>query len=246
MAALVHPIVVAPLVVIQVGHDRGGFGAHFLLESVGIALFVNVPFPVFDLEFVGISCFHAGDEQIPNAAVHFPHLVLAAVPVVEIAQDGNITRVGGPNGEVNAADSFNFREVGPQFFVNAVVIAFAKEVNVKIGDQGRSKSVGVIEHPLMLPFLDPQLVVGDFVAGDNALKKVRMMHRDHRHFKTFFGKDRPSGAGAGQIGPNCPGCFTILLKHQVGAKDFKGIVMMVVNNPIDLILGNGRNHRAIF
>ena len=49
--------------------------------------------------------------------------------------------------------------MGAEFFVDAMVVPFAKEVNVKVGEFGGAEGVGVINHPLMVPLFESQLVV---------------------------------------------------------------------------------------
>ena len=87
LAALLHPVVVVPGVVAQVGDDRGGLWAGFLLEAVGVGFFVDVAFVVFDLIFVAIVFFKFWDEEFPDSSGASSHLVLATVPVVEVAKD---------------------------------------------------------------------------------------------------------------------------------------------------------------
>lgn len=133
VAPIVHPRLIVPGVGAEIGDDRGGFGAGFLLEAVGIGFFVDVSVVVFDFVFVSIACGDFRDEEFPDSRRAFAHLVLATVPVVEVAEKGDVAGGGCPDGKVDARDSVLDGEVGTEFFVDAVMVAFAEEVKVKFG-----------------------------------------------------------------------------------------------------------------
>lgn len=61
----------------------------------------------------------------------------AAVPMIEISDDADALRVGGPDGEVDAGDSGDFAEVRAELFVILEVSAFAEEVEVVVGEERR-------------------------------------------------------------------------------------------------------------
>lgn len=95
------PVPVAPLVAgVQVvefgGHVRPGGG----VEAVGVALAheaaaVRLMYGVL----VGVVAVQAGDEGLPDAPLHLGHGGGLQVPVVEVADDGDLGGVGGPDPE---------------------------------------------------------------------------------------------------------------------------------------------------
>src|SRR5262245_36393169 len=67
----------------------------------------------------------------------------AAVPAVEIANDADAARIGRPNSPVNTTHACELADMRSHFFVGAEVCPFAKQVQIKIGEQ-RGKRVGVL------------------------------------------------------------------------------------------------------
>ena len=159
VAPIVHPGLVIPGVGAQISDDRGGFGAGFLLESVGIGFFVDVSGVVFDFVFISIAYGDFRHEEFPDSRWAFAHLVLATVPVVEVAEQGDVAGGGCPDGKVDAGDAVLGGEVGTEFFVDAVVVAFAEEVKVKFGEAGVFEGVGVVNDGFGVVVFDAKLVV---------------------------------------------------------------------------------------
>jgi hypothetical protein len=100
LSPLLHPVVILPLVTIQVSNDGGGFGPSFLLKAVGVRFFVNMAVVVLDFVFV-VRAHQVGDKQFPNAVTVPAHLMLAAIPVVKVAQHRNVTGIGSPDGKID-------------------------------------------------------------------------------------------------------------------------------------------------
>ena len=61
--------------------------------------------------------------------------VAAFVPAVEIAGDPDLLCIWGPHGKVGPRHPLVLEPMGPQLMVQAVVVAFVKEVEVVIGQE---------------------------------------------------------------------------------------------------------------
>jgi len=76
--------------------------------AVGIEYFV----------FVERAFFKVGDEDIPDAALRVEtHDVAAAIPEVEVADDGDAPRIRRPDTEADTCDTIDFNEVRTELFV---------------------------------------------------------------------------------------------------------------------------------
>ena len=130
-----------------------------------------------------------------------------------------------------------------------MVVAFAKQVNVKIREFGRSKGVRIVDGASTIAFFVLQLVVCRQRVGiatiENAFKKIGVANRLHRLFGSGFWQYNPCGFCIGQIGSHHPDLFAIKL-DLVGTEHFKGVVVLVVNDAVDLLGGNGIGHEATY
>ena len=99
-----------------------------------------------DLVLVGAAAADVRDEDLPDAGVApQPHDVPAAVPVVEVADDGDPPGVRRPDGEVHAADAFVLDDVGAHLVEEAAMRALG-DVVVVHRTEDRAEGVGV-RHP---------------------------------------------------------------------------------------------------
>ena len=95
------PVVVAPLKAgVQIVNFGGHVGTGGSVEAIGIALAyeaaaVRLMYGVL----VGVVAVQAGEERLPDATLYPGHRGGLQVPVVEIANDGDLGSVGGPNPE---------------------------------------------------------------------------------------------------------------------------------------------------
>src|SRR5690606_22326754 len=112
--ALAHPLVVAPGVG-EVPDDGGGARRLLVAEADGVRLLGAVAVvPGLDVVLVEVALADAGDEALPDpGASARPELVRGAVPAVELAHDGDLFRVGRPDGEVGAGHAVVRDLVGP-------------------------------------------------------------------------------------------------------------------------------------
>src|SRR5215831_6854620 len=102
----------------------------------------------------------------------------AAVPPIEVTDDTDAFRAGGPNGEVDALNAFKSDEVRPEFLVGVVMAALAHEIEVKLREDA-GESIGVVN-------LERLTVVGmamDFVTGGR--EAVGLLQRQDCFKKTF-------------------------------------------------------------
>ena len=117
--------------------------------------------------------------------------MVAAIPVVEVSQDRNVTGIGGPYCKINPLDPLHLSDVGAKLFVDAVVVALPKEVDVEIGDGAGFKGVGIIDD-VDMPIADVlQLVVSQILNLQHAFKEVGVMVGFHGHFPMFLWQHHP-------------------------------------------------------
>src|SRR5579883_2413175 len=196
MAALLHPLGIVPGVRVEVSHDRSGLWARLLLKPVGIRFLVNMTVLILNLKLVAIALTHFRNKQIPDAIANLSHLVLAAIPVVKITQNRRITGIGCPYSKIDPLDPVHLGQVGTHLFIDAMVITLSKQVDVKFSEVGRSKSIGVIDHPLVITLFDPELIVGEVSTIDRALKEMRMVSRLHQVLCPLLRKNDPNRISA--------------------------------------------------
>jgi hypothetical protein len=71
-----------------------------------------------------------------------------------------------------------------------------------------------------------------------------MMNRLHRVLALFLGTHYPDRIRIRQIGANCPLRVAVTI-HAVRAEDLEGIVMLIVNNPLDVVwIHRGGRHKT--
>ena len=96
-----EPVPVAPLVAgVQIVQLAGHVGPGGGVEAIGVGLAheaaaVRLMYGVL----VGVVAVQAGDEGLPDAPLHLGHGGGLQVPVVEVANDGDLGGVGGPDPE---------------------------------------------------------------------------------------------------------------------------------------------------
>ena len=95
---------VAPVMGKSRGGERGGLGPDFAVESEGIAFQRQQrALGADDLEFVGAVIGDIGNEDFPHPNIlAMPHLVAAAIPVIEISHHRHALSIGSPDREMYA------------------------------------------------------------------------------------------------------------------------------------------------
>ena len=87
----------------QTAHDRCRGRAQFRTESIRVGFFTYITVDISDFKFVEGVKFDGRNEDVPNAVVAVEtHHMAAAVPVVELADNGNALRIGRPDGKAYA------------------------------------------------------------------------------------------------------------------------------------------------
>lgn len=237
MAAFFEPVLVVPSVIVEIGDDRSRFRTGFLLESVGVGFFVDVTVLVFDFVFVVSADREFGNEEFPDSSGAATHLVLSSVPLVEVAEDRDVTGVRSPDSEVDSRDTVLGGEVSAEFFVDAVMVAFGEEMKVKFGQEGRAEGVRIVDDAVVFAKFETELVIGEFGRVDRAFKEVGVMQRLHRIFCARFWQDDGNRIGVRLISSDDPDIFSVLLDW-MGTKHLKWIMMLVPNNALYLVWGD--------
>ncbi|MCY1238390.1 hypothetical protein D9M72_511260 [compost metagenome] len=100
-----------------------------------------------DLVFIGKAALDAGNEDFPDAGVGAqPHDVSPAVPVVELADDGNALGIGCPDGEVVAVGAVMVDRVRAHLVKEPEVRTFADVVVVHRAEH-RTEAIGIDDDP---------------------------------------------------------------------------------------------------
>ncbi len=167
--ARIDPCPVAPVVVRRPRNARRG--ARRALGARGIGIGLERPEHAIgadDLVFVETAGVEAGDEELPHpGGVTQPHRTAPPVPVVEIADDADAARIGRPDGEGDAGDTFMLAAMRAQHVVTLQMRTLGEEVNVEIA-QHRRKGVDVVEFDRAAIALGAQAIAKGRTPADRA------------------------------------------------------------------------------
>jgi hypothetical protein len=154
LRAALQPGLVAPAVAIEVGHDGRRLRTQLHTKSEGIGFQQQIVSVSADLVLVGGALADAGHEQLPHArAATRLHGVLAAIPQIEVADHADAFRIRRPHREVHAVNALAHTQLRAELVIDAVVAAFAEQVQVEVRELVREE-IGV--------------VLGDFMAAAEA------------------------------------------------------------------------------
>src|SRR4030095_4873455 len=104
LRALRHPLLIAPLVALEVVNHRRSLRTVLTEKPKRIALEQECAGHRPNLKFVMRALLHARDENFPDTASdQFPHRVDAAIPKIEVANHAHPTSVRRPNRKISAA-----------------------------------------------------------------------------------------------------------------------------------------------
>ncbi len=145
LLALLQPLLIVPLVAVDVPHPGIGAGADFGIEAVGVRLvrLIAEEARLHRVLVVG-SLRQVGNEKLPYARPFVKaHQMDARVPAVKFADDADALRVG-PKAQVDAAHAVDCHEMRAQLLVAIEQVALAKQIEVVVG-QERRKAVGVLQ-----------------------------------------------------------------------------------------------------
>ncbi|OPZ88282.1 MAG: hypothetical protein BWY75_01678 [bacterium ADurb.Bin425] len=131
--ALLHPFLVVPLMLIELGHHRGSARTHFSGKAYRICLLC--PVAIFTGNKVLIYCTisNTRDKSSPYSCFsRFLHLPFRGVPVVKITDNRNRLGIGSPNSEVHSFFTVYSEGMRPHLFIDAIMRALAKKMGIKI------------------------------------------------------------------------------------------------------------------
>ena len=136
--AILHPLPVIPLVVVEVINDRRRLRAYFGIKCHRVAFRQNIAFLRFNFILIEFALADIRNKDIPYAAViMFAHNVDAAVPVVKCTDNRYPFRVRRPNRKADAFHPVDFHQVCTQFFIKIQMVAFRKQILVYIAQNRR-------------------------------------------------------------------------------------------------------------
>ena len=148
LRALVHPLLIAPLISAQIENHTSRFHAVLGKKGIRVRLQKDIPVGTANFKFVVRALMHAGQENFPDSGWHkLPHLVHAAIPVIEIADHAHTLRRWCPYGKMNARNIADHLHMCPEFFIDVVVGSFVEKVDVHLSKNGR-KRIGIALFPL--------------------------------------------------------------------------------------------------
>ena len=128
-----HPALVLPDIRREIRHDGGGFRTQLALVAVGVGLEENVAFLRFHGELVQRMRAEPGDEQVEDPGfLERLHPVPPRRPAVEVAHHADRAGVRGPHGKVDAVFPVLRGRMRAELFVDGVMRAPAKQVNIQI------------------------------------------------------------------------------------------------------------------
>ena len=245
-APFLHPRRVAPLVTVDGADDRPRPRRELEPEAERVGLgqqFARAPGA--DLVLVDLLLDDAGEEDLPDPGLSpVAHRVHAAVPMVEIADDGDALRVGRPHRERRAPDPSDVDDMAPQLLVLRQVAPFGQEMDVEVGED-RSERVGVVLRPPVA------VAAGDLEPVREDLRVAREVRLEHP-----VGVDAGHGgaargavvahhldlAGPGLDHPDGDEPLSSFL-HDVGAEDGEGVPVTGADEEVEVLLPESGLHR---
>src|ERR1700676_2206309 len=105
LAASLHPILIAPGVVVEAPYNRRGARRRFCEEGVRVRFLLHLAATRYDEILVVLARPQRWDEQFPNAAVAMLHGMAGAVPSVELAEYRDFGGLRRPDSEENAFEA---------------------------------------------------------------------------------------------------------------------------------------------
>ncbi len=133
-----HPFLIVPLVAAQIENHASRLQPVLGKEGIWVGLQKDIAMLAADFKFVMRSLMHARKKNFPDAGWQkLPHLVNAAIPVVEVTHNTHALRGWGPHGEMNARHIVNHLHMGAELFVDVVMRAFVEEINIHLAKHCR-------------------------------------------------------------------------------------------------------------
>ena len=97
-----------------------------------------------DVELVVVAGARMRDEQLPIADAAHPHRMPPCIPEIEIADHADAPRVRCQHHKGDAVDALERHRVRSELVVDALVGAFAEQIEVELA-QYRREAVGILE-----------------------------------------------------------------------------------------------------
>ncbi len=131
---LFDPIGVVPLVVAEVANHGCGIGSKLALKGIRVGLLRPESILPFDLKFILIADFRAGNKPFPDARIlDAIHSMNPRFPVIKRTNHANALSIRRPDGEVYALFAIFFQRMSPELFVGAVVSSLSLKEEIEIG-----------------------------------------------------------------------------------------------------------------
>ena len=221
---------VVPHEVAGLGHAGRRLRPDFGVESERIALQrKQPPARIQQFELVALPDGGTWDEDFPDADVHaLAHDMAAAVPVIEVADNGDARRIGRPDREMHAVMALVADGVRAELVVEAKVIALGHVVVVERA-QHRAEEIGVEHRPGPLP-VGGQVAQGLTVLDlDRAFEETCGVAPLEAADGLAVGVDGLDAFRAGNDRPHDP-----LPAFAVKAEPPEGIIMMACDQRLNL------------
>ena len=177
--ALLHPLLIAPLIISQIRHHRGIVRAQLAGVGVRIGFQVGQAALRLDLILINLSGLNSRDKELENSgSILTVHLMAASVPVVEISDHADAHGVRRPHGKVRSIRAVHSHRVRSQLLIDIVADACVKLLLFLLCDLARI-GVGILPHALhSVPDRD-KLVGYDSFHGDER-REVALFLLNHR------------------------------------------------------------------
>ena len=137
-----------------------------------------------DVELVVVADAGVGNEQLPIADAAHPHRMPPRIPVIEIADHADAAGIRRQHDEGDALDAFQRHRMGAELVVDALMGAFAEQIEVEVAQDGR-KAVGVVEFDQLVAELGAQLIARRAVRQRAGKQPGIMDPRQRRPFTMF-------------------------------------------------------------
>ena len=206
----------------QAANQRCGIRTHLRFEGIRVGFNAQLAVGVNHLEFIKLPVVRPGDKQLPDAG--FPtqaHRVAAAIPVVELADNGDTLGIGRPHGEPRAGNAVHGIGMGAQRFIRTQMGPLGEQPGIHLFKQ-RAKAVGIVNQVLLAVPENGELIAKRvFTTGHHAREEATGIEAFKvTDFAAGFGFNHPDFCGIRQQGTNFQTCLsTVHPKHRKGVSE---------------------------
>ena len=206
------PLCVIPLVAGNVGNDTGVVRRRLEGNRVRVNLAIRSRVVLIQqFEFILRTGFDARNEHFPNTgSTEHAHRVIAAVPTVEITDDGNAAGRRRPNRKRNPANTVDFAYVRTELFVNAVVIALVNQIQIAFRNRRPKRiAVGHFGDLSRVVFNDESVGKNFLIAREPRFEKSVFAQAGHRRLATGLNVFNGNVLGVAQVGAHDNAAFSV-------------------------------------